>query len=67
MRNEGQPREVHFAVLRIYFAAYSKRRSNFKRKHFQSLKYTGESQIYSIMKMYVVSQHKRDNLFRESE
>lgn len=44
IKNEtSSPREVHFTVLRIYFAAYSKSRSNFKRKHFNSLQNTGEN------------------------
>lgn len=62
----SSPREVHFTVLRIYFAAYSKKRSNFKRKHFQNLNYTGESLLYSIIKMYVQNQSKAENLFKES-
>ena len=68
IRNDtASPREVHFTILRIYFAGYSKKRSNFKRSHFQKVNYAGEDIIYSLTKMYILSQTKRDNLFRETD
>lgn len=68
IKNETvSPREVHFTILRIYFAGYSKKRSNFKRGHFQRITFAGEDIIYSLTKMYITSQTKRDQLFRQTE
>jgi hypothetical protein len=43
-------KEVHFTIGRIYFAAYSKKRTNYKRKQFSNLKYQGEDMIHNIFK-----------------
>ncbi|KAM3126815.1 hypothetical protein pb186bvf_021089 [Paramecium bursaria] len=59
--------ELHFTVARVYFAAYSRKRSNFKRKQFINLQYTGEDMVHNLIKYYISQITKRDNLFKETE
>lgn len=61
VKNDTIPvKEVHFTIGRLYFAAYSKRRSNFKRKQFKYLSFAGEDMIHNIFRLYLQTQTKRD-------
>ncbi|CAD8151801.1 unnamed protein product [Paramecium octaurelia] len=60
-------KEVHFTLGRIYFAAYSKKRTNYKRSQFSQLKFQGEDMIHNIFKQYINSQTKRDMLFKDQD
>lgn len=60
-------KEVHLTVGRIYFAAYSKGRTNFKRKQFQKIPFQGEHMLNALLNLYIKSSTKRDMLFREGE
>jgi hypothetical protein len=42
-------KEVHFTILRIYFAAYQKKRTNSNRKQLSKVLYSGEDMLNSIV------------------
>jgi len=50
---EGSQREGHFAIGRIYFAAHSRGRSNFKREEFKELAYCGKEMLHNLFNCYV--------------
>jgi hypothetical protein len=67
VRNDtASPREVHFTILRIFFAAYSKKRTNSNRKQISKIVYSGEDMLNTIFRMYISNHNKRDTLFKES-
>ena len=59
-------KEVHFTMLSIYFAAFSKKRTNSNRKQLSKVVYTGEDMFNTIVRMYMGGHNKRDTLFKES-
>lgn len=66
-KGEDSWREIQFTIARIYFSAYSKKRSNFKRQEFVKIQFSGEDIINTLLKLYTNSIMRKDQLFKDED